>query len=41
MRNELRDLEAQGLAGWMLKPPEMTALSQLLIRALRGENNTT
>lgn len=34
MENELQSLQAQGLAGWMLKPPEMEQLSRLLARLL-------
>jgi len=36
MENELQDLQAQGLAGWMLKPPDIENLFQLLARALQG-----
>ncbi|MCP4540799.1 MAG: PAS domain S-box protein [Chloroflexi bacterium] len=36
MENELEDLQAQGLAGWLLKPPDMEQLSRLLARALKG-----
>ena len=35
MEKELESLREQGLAGWMLKPPDMVKLSQLLARALR------
>ena len=35
MENELRNLQAQGLAGWMLKPPDPEQLAQLLARALK------
>jgi len=35
MESELRSLREQGLAGWMLKPPNTAQLSQLLARALR------
>jgi two-component system, cell cycle sensor histidine kinase and response regulator CckA len=34
MKKEMADLQAQGLAGWMLKPPNLAQLSQLLARAL-------
>jgi len=34
--NELKRLQAQGLAGWMLKPPSLEKLSQLLARVLNG-----
>ncbi|MBN1179527.1 MAG: PAS domain S-box protein [Anaerolineae bacterium] len=34
MEEELEDLKAQGLAGWMLKPPDMEKLSQLLAQVL-------
>jgi PAS domain S-box-containing protein len=37
MESELKDLQAQGLAGWMLKPPSIERLSQLLARVLREE----
>ena len=37
MEHELEELQAQGLAGWMLKPPDLEQLSQLLARALRDE----
>jgi hypothetical protein len=35
MEDELKSLQAEGLAGWMLKPPDMAKLSQLLARVLR------
>jgi len=38
MENELETLQAQGLAGWMLKPPSEEQLSQLLARVLNGES---
>jgi CheY-like chemotaxis protein len=34
MEDELENLQSQGLAGWMLKPPNVEQLSQLLARAL-------
>jgi len=34
MENELKDLQAQGLAGWMLKPPSPERLAQLLAQVL-------
>ncbi len=34
MEEELEDLKAQGLTGWMLKPPDIEHLSQLLARTL-------
>jgi len=37
MENELEALQAQGLAGWMLKPPGLEQLAQLLARALSGD----
>jgi CheY-like chemotaxis protein len=37
MQNELEKLQAQGLAGWMLKPPDMGKLSHLLAQALGAE----
>ncbi|MCP4537176.1 MAG: response regulator [Chloroflexi bacterium] len=35
MENELEDLQSQGLAGWMLKPPDMERLSRMLVRVLK------
>jgi two-component system cell cycle sensor histidine kinase/response regulator CckA len=35
MESELVDLQAQGLAGWLLKPPSIEQLAQLLAQALR------
>ncbi len=35
MGKELDDLRAQGLTGWLVKPPNMKELAQVLIRALR------
>jgi PAS domain S-box-containing protein len=35
MESELGSLEGRGLAGWMLKPPDMEQLSQLLARVLK------
>jgi nitrogen-specific signal transduction histidine kinase/CheY-like chemotaxis protein len=37
MEDELKSLQAQGLAGWMLKPPDMAKLSHLLARVLRKD----
>ena len=34
MESELEELQAQGLAGWMLKPPSVKPLAQLLARVL-------
>jgi PAS domain S-box-containing protein len=34
LESELEDLQTQGLAGWMLKPPDLEQLAQLLARAL-------
>ncbi|MBN2002445.1 MAG: hypothetical protein JXA21_03735 [Anaerolineae bacterium] len=34
LENELKGLQAQGLAGWMLKPPDIEQLSRLLARTL-------
>ncbi len=34
MEKELEKLQSQGLSGWMLKPPNMEQLSQLLARVL-------
>jgi PAS domain S-box-containing protein len=39
MESELKDLQAQGLAGWMLKPPDMKRLSRLLIQALQRDKS--
>jgi two-component system, cell cycle sensor histidine kinase and response regulator CckA len=35
MEREMESLREQGLAGWMLKPPNLVQLSQLLARELR------
>jgi CheY-like chemotaxis protein len=35
MESELVSLQAQGLAGWLLKPPSMEQLARLLDRALK------
>ncbi len=35
--NELKELQEQGLAGWMLKPMNMEQLAQLLARALEKQ----
>ncbi len=35
--SELDRLRAQGLAGWMLKPPDLEQLARLLARALNGD----
>ena len=35
MESKLKDLEEQGLVRWMLKPPSLEHLSQLLARAIR------
>ena len=40
MENELKDLQAEGLAGWMLKPPGMADLVRLLDRALHDDPST-
>jgi len=37
MKTELENLHAQGLAGWLLKPPRMEQLAQLLARVLQDE----
>jgi two-component system, cell cycle sensor histidine kinase and response regulator CckA len=34
LENDLAELQALGLAGWLLKPVEMTQLSRMLMRAL-------
>ncbi len=38
-QNELEDLQAQGLDGWMLKPLNMEQLSRLLARVLKDYND--
>ncbi|MBN1876587.1 MAG: PocR ligand-binding domain-containing protein [Anaerolineae bacterium] len=38
MENELRSLQAQGLAGWMFKPLDMEQLSHLLAQLLSDED---
>jgi two-component system cell cycle sensor histidine kinase/response regulator CckA len=35
MENEMVSLQAQGLAGWLLKPPSMEQLAQLIAQALK------
>jgi two-component system cell cycle sensor histidine kinase/response regulator CckA len=35
MEQELQSLQAEGLAGWLLKPPDMEQLSRLLARVLK------
>ena len=35
MEKEMESLRKQGLAGWMLKPPDMAQLARLLSRALK------
>ncbi len=35
MENELEALQAQGLAGWMFKPPDMEQLAELLAQILK------
>jgi CheY-like chemotaxis protein len=37
MENELVSLQAQGLAGWLLKPPSIEQLAQLLAQALKQD----
>jgi two-component system cell cycle sensor histidine kinase/response regulator CckA len=37
MENELVSLQVQGLAGWLLKPPSIEQLAQLLAQALNQE----
>ena len=39
MESKLENLQTQGLAGWMLKPPTVEQLSQLLARAIRGKGD--
>jgi CheY-like chemotaxis protein len=38
LESELEVLQAQGLAGWLLKPTSMRQLGQLLARALHKES---
>jgi signal transduction histidine kinase/ActR/RegA family two-component response regulator len=35
MENELENLKAQGLAGWLFKPPDMEQLAELLAQVLK------
>jgi CheY-like chemotaxis protein len=37
MENELAGLQAQGLAGWLPKPPDIEDLAHLLAQALKEE----
>ncbi len=37
LENELENLEAQGMAGWLVKPPNLEQLSQLLVQALNKQ----
>jgi two-component system cell cycle sensor histidine kinase/response regulator CckA len=39
VQSELASLQAQGLAGWLLKPPSIEQLAQLLAQALRQESD--
>ena len=39
MENELVSLQAQGLAGWLLKPPSIEQLAQLLAQALEQDSD--
>ncbi len=38
MESELANLQTQGLAGWLPKPPNMEQLAQLLAQALKEES---
>jgi nitrogen-specific signal transduction histidine kinase/ActR/RegA family two-component response regulator len=38
MEDELENLEAHGLADWLLKPPSLERLARILHRALRGDS---
>ncbi len=38
LENELREMQEQGLAGWMLKPPNIEQLAQLLARVLKDQS---
>jgi CheY-like chemotaxis protein len=37
MKSELESLQRQGLAGWLLKPPDPEQLAQLLAQVLSGD----
>jgi DNA-binding NtrC family response regulator len=37
MESEMASLQAQGLAGWLLKPPSIEQLAQLLARTLESD----
>jgi DNA-binding NtrC family response regulator len=37
MENEMASLQAQGLAGWLQKPPDIEQLAQLLAQALGSD----
>jgi two-component system cell cycle sensor histidine kinase/response regulator CckA len=39
MESELVSLQAEGLAGWLLKPPSIEQLAQLLAQALKRESD--
>jgi CheY-like chemotaxis protein len=39
MGKELESLEAQGLSGWLLKPPDIDGLAQAIAQALRGREH--
>jgi CheY-like chemotaxis protein len=39
MGKELESLEAQGLSGWLLKPPDIDGLARAIAQALRGEEH--
>jgi two-component system cell cycle sensor histidine kinase/response regulator CckA len=39
MESEMASLQAQGLAGWLLKPPSMEQLAQLIAQALGQESD--
>jgi DNA-binding NtrC family response regulator len=39
MESELVSLQTQGLAGWLLKPPSLDQLAQLLSQVLRQESD--
>jgi CheY-like chemotaxis protein len=39
MESELVSLQAQGLAGWLLKPPSIEQLAQLLAQVLKQESD--
>ncbi|MFP4394139.1 MAG: PAS domain S-box protein [Anaerolineales bacterium] len=39
LENELREMQEQGLAGWMLKPPHIEQLAKVLARVLKDQDD--